>query len=120
MTALSLPSPSELASRRRRLVLRPRKPLTRRELDNVFPRIKKRILQGGEPFGVFAMKQGGGRVFKLFGHSSPEFAIQLRVNEARQHLVAIYDGKANLGDVWDDLTSFDQPAERVAAVVRTQ
>lgn len=87
---------------RRRLVLRPRKPLTNRELQTVFDRVKKRILQGGEPFGVFAMKQGTGRVFKLLGHSSPEFAVQLRVDQARQHLVSIYDAQANLGDVWDD------------------
>ncbi|QBY56138.1 hypothetical protein [Cupriavidus oxalaticus] len=97
-----------------RRVLRPRRPLTERELDKVFPRIKKRILKGGEPFGVFAMKRGHGRTFVLLGKSSPEFSVQLRVNEARQHLVAIYDGTTNLGYVWDDLTSFDRPAERSA------
>jgi hypothetical protein len=120
MTRISFHPAAVPAQSRRRPILRPRKPLTSRELDAVFGRIKKRILKGGEPFGVFAMKQGGGRVFKLFGHSSPEFAIQLRVNEARQHLVAIYDGNANLGDVWDDLTSFDRPAERGAVAVKAQ
>lgn len=96
-------------------LLRQRKPLTARELKSVFARVKKRILKGGEPFGVFAIKHGGGRVFQLLGVSAPQYQVQLRVNQARQHLVAVYDSTANLGDVWDDLTAFDQPPAQRAA-----
>lgn len=96
-------------SRQRPDTLRPRQPLTARELKSVFARVKKRLLAGGEPFGVFAVKCGRGRVFQLLGVSSSQYTRELRVNQARHHLVAVYDGAANLGDVWDDLTSFDQP-----------
>jgi len=100
---------------RPKLALRPKKPFTKRELDSAFSRIKSRILKGGEPFGVFVMKHGRGRVVQLIGQSSSEFNVQLRVDRARQHLVAVYDGGADLGDVWDDLTSFDRLAVRAGA-----
>ncbi|SCU73538.1 conserved hypothetical protein [Cupriavidus necator] len=95
---------------RPKLILRPRKPLTKRELASVFARVKKRILRGGEPFGLFAIKHGQGRVFRLISVKHDDYAAQLRADKALQHMVATYDGSADLGDVWDDLTSFDQRA----------
>ncbi|MGO4154361.1 hypothetical protein [Cupriavidus sp. YAF13] len=97
---------------RSRVVLRQRKPLTTRELNTAFDKIKKRILRGGEPFGVFAMRDGRGRTFRLIGSSSPEYAVQLRVDRARQHMIATYDGNADLGHVWEDLCAFDQVPAR--------
>lgn len=102
------PITAPVARVRPKLVLRPRKPLTRRELAAVFARVKKRILAGGEPFGVFAIKHGRGRVFRLISVKHADFAAQLRVEKAQQHMIATYDGGADLGDVWDDLCSFDQ------------
>lgn len=93
---------------RPKLVLRPRKPLTQRELKSVFDRVKKRVLKGGEPFGVFAIKHGEGRVFRLLSIRDPNFEAQFRVNKALQHMVGIYDGGAELGDVYDDLYHFDR------------
>lgn len=84
-------------------ILRPRKPLTKRELLSLFDRIRARILKGGEPFGVFAIKQGGGRVFRLLSITDPNYVAQLRVNKALQHMIATYDGRADLGGVWEDL-----------------
>lgn len=106
-----VPRAAPVARVRPKHVLRPKKPFTRRELESAFARIKSRILKGGEPFGVFVMKHGRGRVVQLLGQSSPEFNVQLRVNRARQHLVAVYDGGADLAGVWEDLTAFDRPAE---------
>lgn len=97
---------------RPKLVLRPRKPLTKRELASVFARVKKRILAGGEPFGLFAIKHGRGRVFRLISVKHADYTAQLRVDKAQQHMIATYDGSADLGDVWDDLCSFDQGATR--------
>ncbi|WP_156526611.1 hypothetical protein [Cupriavidus gilardii] len=93
---------------RQRALLRSRKPLTKRELVLLFGRIKKRILRGGEPFGVFAIKSGRGRVFRLISVNHADYAAQLRVDKAQQHWIATYDGSADLGDVWDDLCSFDR------------
>ncbi|KWR80336.1 MULTISPECIES: hypothetical protein [Cupriavidus] len=93
---------------RQKLVLRPRKPLTQRELKSVFDRVKKRVLKGGEPFGVFAIKHGHGRVFRLISVKDANFTAQLRVDKALQHMVGTYDGGANLGDVWEDLCAFDR------------
>lgn len=88
---------------------RKRKPLTQAELRKLFARIKKRVVAGGKPFGVFAIKVGGGRQFKLLSVSSEEYKAQLRLDEAFKHCLAIaYDGRANLGDVWEDLCAFDQ------------
>ncbi|CAG9184213.1 hypothetical protein CURE108131_25050 [Cupriavidus respiraculi] len=89
-------------------LLRPRKPLTGRELTSLFGRIQQRILKGGEPFGVFVIKHGRGRVFRLLSVRDPNYKVQLRVDRAQQHMIATYDGNADLGDVWDDLCSFDQ------------
>lgn len=93
---------------RPKLVLRPRKPLTKRELKSVFDRVKKRVLKGGEPFGLFAIKHGQGRVFRLISVRDDNYAAQLRVDKALQHMVGTYDGSANLGDVWEDLCAFDR------------
>lgn len=106
-TAL-LPAASVSPARRPLALMRPRKPLTKRERDSLFARIKKRILKGGEPFGVFALKRGRGRVFGLISVSHANYAAQLRVDKAQQHWIATYDGSADLGDVWDDLCSFDR------------
>ncbi|MGO4326678.1 hypothetical protein AB4Z48_17770 [Cupriavidus sp. 2TAF22] len=94
---------------RQRALLRKRKPLTRRELLSVFARIRKRILKGGEPFGVFAIKHGRGRVFRLISIRHADYEAQLRVDKAMQHWVATYDGSADLALVWDDLCDFDKP-----------
>lgn len=109
-----VPRAAPVARVRPKHVLRPKKPFTRRELESAFARIKARILKGTEPFGVFVMKHGRGRVVQLLGRSSPEFNVQLRVDRARHHLVAVYDGSADLGDVWEDLTAFDRPAEKAS------
>lgn len=118
MTRIDLSPGAPIAAPRQRAsvkaLLRPRKPLTARELKSVFARIKKRILAGGEPFGVFAMKKGRGRVFTLIGRNSSEYDVQLRVDRARQHMVATYDGSADLLHVWEDLCAFDQPAKPAA------
>ncbi|MDR3382292.1 hypothetical protein [Cupriavidus basilensis] len=83
--------------------------MTQAELHQLFARIKKRVMAGGKPFGVFAIKVAGGRQFKLLSVSSKEYKAQLRVDEALKHCVAVaYDGRANLGDVWEDLCTFDQ------------
>lgn len=95
---------------RRRPILRPRKPLTRRELEDVYARIEKRILKGGDPFGVFALKDGRGRAFKLISVKHADYAKQLRRDKAQQHMIATYDARACLADVWADLCAFDQPS----------
>ncbi|AEI76535.1 hypothetical protein CNE_1c11800 [Cupriavidus necator N-1] len=93
---------------RPKLILRRRKPLTARELKSVFDRVKKRVLKGGEPFGLFAIKHGQGRVFRLISVKDANYTAQLRVDKALQHMVGTYDGSANLGHVWDDLCAFDR------------
>ncbi|MFS8930966.1 hypothetical protein [Cupriavidus taiwanensis] len=102
------PSAAPAGRVRPKLILRPRKPLTKRELASVFGRVKKRILKGGEPFGIFAIKHGQGRVFRLISIRDSNFEAQFRVNKALQHMVGIYDGGADLGDVYDDLCHFDR------------
>lgn len=96
------------ARRRAKHAARPRRPLSARELKAVFARIKKRILKGGVAFGVFAMKHGTGRQFKLLSITDPNYQAQLRVDKALEHCVATYDASADLGDVWDDLYAFDR------------
>ena len=91
-----------------RHALRRRKPLTKRELGKLFARVRKRILKGGEPFGVFAMKHGRGRQFKLISIRHADYVAQMRVDRAQQHYIATYDGRADLGHVWEDLCAFDQ------------
>lgn len=89
-------------------LLRPRKPLTQRELNLLFTRVKGRVLKGGEPFGVFAIKRGRGRVFRLISVKHADFTAQMRVDRALRHWIGTYDGTADLGHVWDDLSSFDR------------
>lgn len=91
-----------------RPLLRPRKPLTQRELALLFARVKARVLKGGEPFGVFAIKRGRGRVFRLISVNHADFTAQMRVDRALRHWIATYDGTADLAHVWDDLSSFDR------------
>lgn len=111
MTRLDLQPATLRPAQRLHALLRRRKPLTKRELLSVFGRIRKRILRGGEPFGVFAIKHGRGRVFRLISVSDDNYKAQLRVNQALQHMVATYDGSADLADVWEDLCTFDKPPE---------
>lgn len=89
-------------------ILRPRKPLTQRELRLVFARVKRRILKGGDAFGLFAIKRGHGREFRLISVKHDDYQAQLRVNRALQHMVGTYDGSADLAHVWDDLVDFDR------------
>lgn len=109
------PHPSLSAPARRlgvRNILRTEKPLSQRELASLYDRVEKRLLGGGEPFGVFAMRRGRrGRVFLLISVTHSNFAKQLRVHEARRHLVGVYDGRASLVGVWEDLCAFDRPAD---------
>ncbi len=112
MTRINLmpgaPSAAPAGRVRPKLILRPRKPLTKRELKSVFARVKKRILKGGDAFGVFAIKHGRGRVFRLISVKHADYVAQLRADKALQHMVATYDGSADLGHVWEDLCAFDQ------------
>ncbi|MFS8973877.1 hypothetical protein PO002_05085 [Cupriavidus necator] len=112
MTRINLLPGAQIAApagrARSKLVLRPRKPLTMRELKSVFARVKKRILKGGDAFGVFAIKHGRGRVFRLISVKHADYVAQLRAEKALQHMVATYDGSADLGHVWEDLCAFDQ------------
>ena len=107
---LGLHAPLQIVPRRAtaRHAARRRKPLTKSELDKLFARVRKRILKGGEPFGVFAMKHGRGRQFKLISIRHADYAAQMRVDRAQQHYIATYDGRADLGHVWEDLCGFDQ------------
>ncbi|MNS26109.1 hypothetical protein D3C72_580230 [compost metagenome] len=93
---------------RRRLVARPRKPLTRRELEIAWPRIKARVLAGGMPFGVFVIKRGKSRVVRLISTNHHDYAAQMRVDKALHHWIGTYDGRADLGDLWEDLANFDK------------
>jgi len=93
---------------KRALVLRPRKPLTRRELEIAWPRVKSRVLGGGAPFAVFVVRRGKSRVLRLVSIHHHDYTAQMRVNEALQHWIGTYDGAANLGDVWEDLSNFDR------------
>lgn len=87
---------------------RPRKPLTRAERESALDKITKRILQGREPFGVFVIKRGRTREVRLLSVRDPNYAVQMRVNEAQEHWIATYDAEANLGNVWEDLWTFDR------------
>ncbi|KAI3597692.1 hypothetical protein D8I24_6508 [Cupriavidus necator H850] len=114
---------------RKKLVLRKRKPLTKAELEHFFDRIKERILKGvrvqnklteewetdRSPFGVFVMKSKRGgkmRDIRLLSIKDPNYEAQLRVDEAQQHYIATYDGRASLGDVLEHLSTFDRELPR--------
>lgn len=116
MTRINLmpgaPSAAPMSRVRPKFIPRSRKPLTKRELLSLFDRIQARILTGGEPFGVFAIKHGGGRIFKLISVRHHDYTAQLRVNKALQHMIATYDGGADLAGVWEDLCAFDQESAR--------
>jgi hypothetical protein len=108
MTRTDLPTLAAARLVKRSLVLRPRKPLTRRELEIAWPRVKTRVLAGGSPFAVFVIKRGKSRVIRLVSINHHDYTAQMRVNEAQQHWIGTYDGAANLAHVWEDLSSFDR------------
>lgn len=108
MTRTDLPPLTVLRPVKRTLVLRPRKPLTRRELEIAWPRIKARVMAGGAPFGVFVIKRGKSRVIRLVSVNHHDYVAQMRVDKALQHWIGTYDGQADLGHIWEDLTTFDR------------
>jgi len=108
MTRTDLPPLVAPRTVKRSLVLRPRRPLTRRELEIAWPRIKARVLAGGTAFGVFVIKRGKARVIRCVSINHHDYAAQMRVDKALQHWIGTYDGQANLGHIWEDLTAFDR------------
>jgi hypothetical protein len=110
MIGVAMPMGVSPTRNRRRVpcVLRPRKPLTKRELLAGFAAIEKRLLGGGDPFSAFVMRRYGRRLVVLLGASSTEYAVEHRRAPALQHLIGTYDGNADLGAVWDDLCEFDR------------
>lgn len=98
--------------RRDGIVLRPRKPLSQRELNSLYARITKRIGRGGGAFGVFVLKDGRKRVFKLISTKHADYARQLGREKVQQHMIATYDVRVSFADVWADLCAFDRPSSQ--------
>lgn len=88
--------------------LRRRKPLTRRELEAAYAKIKARILKGGEPFGVFVLKHGRSRRVTLIAVNHASYDRNLRAEGPQQHYIATYDRDAELMAVWEHLCAFDR------------
>lgn len=94
--------------RARVLPARKHRKLTKAELAKVYAKVQHRILkEGGKgPFGVFAVRRGGGRVFKLISTTSSDYDVQVKLHSVLHHMIGTYDGSAELMSVWEDLLEF--------------
>lgn len=100
---------AHVSVRRRRVPPRHR-PLSAAEQDDLYDRITKRIGRGGPPFGVFVLKQGRGRIFKLLSNKHHDYAKQLGREEYQRHMISTYDARVSFADVWADLCAFGRSA----------